>query len=323
LEGAVAAHNHSLLALDEISQASPHEVGRMVYSLGNEVGRTRMSRDTSPRPVTRWKASVLSNGERTIAECIAEAGQQPKAGQTLRILDVAADGRAHGCWGELHGLPSGAALTERLKAECRTHYGRAGRAFLAALTADTSDHAAALADALVRPEFQTDDGQAARAARRFAVIGLAGETATRYGVTGWPAGTAMQAAAECFRRWLDRRGGSGSVERRQVLDAVRDYLDRHGEARFSQNGADGPPVRDRAGWWRVSEHGREYLLTAGAFQEAIRGLGQDRACAHLADAGVLVAGGRERSQSVRCDGMTRRVYVLRAERLVGGADNAF
>lgn len=48
-------------------------------------------------------------------------------------------------------------------------------------------------------------GQVARVAKRFALIGAAGEMATTAGITGWPDGTAFEAAHRCFQDWLEAR----------------------------------------------------------------------------------------------------------------------
>jgi putative DNA primase/helicase len=70
------------------------------------------------------------------------------------------------------------------------------------------------------PMFATDgtEGQDKRAAARFALIGLAGELATDYGVTGWQVGAAVEAAAHGFKLWQSMRG-KGNDERRQSGDA--------------------------------------------------------------------------------------------------------
>lgn len=129
LEAVAALFNDSLLALDEISQCDPREVGETVYMLGNGQGKSRAARTGGARSVTRWRVSVLSNGERSIATTMEDGGFKSKAGQAVRILDIPVQ-RQHGAWDTLHGYPSGAALSDALKREAEAHYGHAGRAFL-------------------------------------------------------------------------------------------------------------------------------------------------------------------------------------------------
>ena len=61
MEGAAAMFNDCLLALDEISECDPKEVGAIVYALGNGRGKQRASRSGNARGVTRWRCFVISS----------------------------------------------------------------------------------------------------------------------------------------------------------------------------------------------------------------------------------------------------------------------
>ena len=209
LEGTAALFNDGLLALDEISECDPRDVGEVVYMLGNGRGKARASRSGTARSVARWRSSVLSTGERSIATSMMEAGQCIKAGQAVRLLDIPVQ-RTHGAWDILHGHTNGPAFSDAIKRGSRQQHGTAGRAFLEKLTRDTQDPAqrletikAELLDsASSQPGASSNDGQPARAAARLAVLALAGELATAYGITGWLAGEATSAAQVGFVAWL-------------------------------------------------------------------------------------------------------------------------
>ena len=273
LEGAAAMFNDCLLALDEISECDPKQVGEIVYMLGNGRGKQRASRNGNARGVAKWRCFVMSNGERTIATTMAEGGYRAKAGQSMRLLDIPA-AQTYGAWDNLHGASSPAAFSDAIKRAAVQHHGQAGRAFLEKLTFDPADYCAELDKIKALPLFATDgtEGQDKRAATRFALMGLAGELATQYGVTGWPVGDAVKAAAHAFKLWQAGRG-KGNDERRQIADKVRGFIERHGDARFSNADCtgDSQPVRDRAGWWRSNGDGREYLFTADGMREALKG----------------------------------------------------
>ena len=202
MEGAAALFNDCLLALDEISECDPREVGAIVYALGNGLGKQRAGRTGNARAVTRWRCFVLSSGERTVATTMLEGGSRAKAGQAVRLLDIPS-ARSFGAWDTLHGMPSGTAFSDALKRAAATHHGHAGRAFLEKLTRDTRDFGALLERFKGLADFSADgaEGQDKRAAGRFALLALAGEAATEYGLTSWPEGEATTAAAEGFRVW--------------------------------------------------------------------------------------------------------------------------
>lgn len=320
IEGAAAMFNDCLLALDEISECDPREVGAIVYALGNGRGKQRASRSGAARTVTRWRCAVLSSGERTIGTTMAEGGHRAKAGQSVRLLDVPA-ARRFGAWDTLHGFPNGPALSDAIKRTAATHYGHAGRAYLERLTRDPRDFAEWLERIKSLPAFSADggEGQDKRAAARFALLALAGELATEYGITGWPEGEAINAAAEAFKAWRAMRG-TGNDERRQIIDRVADFIERHGDSRFSDvvvNGGDAMRM-NRAGWWRDEAGGRVYLFTAVGMKEALAGFDFKRALDTLQAAGVLPPSSGERSKPERIGGRTVRVYAIQADQLRGG-----
>lgn len=320
MEGAAALFNDCLLALDEISECDPREVGAIVYSLGNGRGKQRAGRSGNARGVTRWRCVVLSSGERSISTTMAEGGHRAKAGQAVRLLDIPA-ARRFGAWDVLHGLASGTAFSDAIKRASVTHHGHAGRAFLEKLTRDTQDFCALLETVKALPHFAADggEGQDKRAAGRFALLALAGEVATEYGITGWPEGEAIKAAAECFKLWRASRG-KGNDERRQILDKVSGFIERHGDGRFSDADANNESqLRDRAGWWRDSSDGREYLFTKDGMREALKGFDFKRALDVLQETGALAAPGSngERAKFYRIAGRGVKLYPVQAEKLGG------
>jgi putative DNA primase/helicase len=319
LEGVAALFNDSLLALDEISECDPREVGAIVYALGNGRGKQRASRTGAARALYRWRSSVLSSGERTIATTMADVGQRIKAGQSVRLLDVPAK-RRHGAWDDLHSHASGMAFSDALKRGAATHYGHAGRAFLEKLTRDHSTNFTDALDVVMAlPEFSAmgGDGQIKRAATRFALLALAGELATEYGVTGWLEGEAIRAAAVGLAAWRALRGKcQGNIERDDIAERLAGFIQRHGDSRFSDaDGGDderGGIVRDRAGWWEERGGQRVYLFTADGMREALKGFDFNRALDVLQELAVIGPLGTDgkRAKFRRIRGQGVKVYEV-------------
>uniref|UniRef100_A0ABX1MX74 DUF927 domain-containing protein n=1 Tax=Aromatoleum buckelii TaxID=200254 RepID=A0ABX1MX74_9RHOO len=325
MEGAAALFNDCLLALDEISECDPREVGAIVYSLGNGRGKQRASRTGAARSVTRWAAFIVSTGERTIGTTMMEGGHRAKAGQAVRLLDIPAV-RRFGCFDELHGFPSGTALSDAIKRAASQQHGRAGRAFLERLTHDERDMAELLERIKRLSPFNPPDaeGQDKRAASRFALLALAGELATEYGITGWPEGAALDAAVIGFDAWRAMRG-RGNDERRQILDRLAGFLERHGDSRFSDWTAEGVMVRDRAGWWKPDDAGgRLYLFNSDGLREALKGFDYKQALDVLEACGVIskASATGERSKTENIGGRKVRVYPVRSNALHGVSNGA-
>ena len=319
MEGAAALFNDCLLALDEISECDPKEVGAIVYALGNGRGKQRASRTGNARSVTRWRCFVLSSGERTIGTTMMEGGYRAKAGQSVRLLDIPT-ARRFGAWDELHGLPNGAAFADVIRRAAATHHGHAGRAFLEKLTRDRRDFCELLERFKALRIFSADggEGQDKRTAGRFALLALAGEVATEYGITGWPEGAATEAAAEGFKAWRSTRGRRND-EPRQILEQVSGFIERHGDSRFSNADAESADAMriNRAGWWREENGGRVYLFNAEGLREALKGFDFKRALDTLQEAGALPKSDTsgERAKAQRIAGRLGKLYAIRADKL--------
>jgi uncharacterized protein (DUF927 family) len=237
LEGVALAHNDNLLCLDELKELDPHEAGGVAYMLANGAGKRRGQPHGGTRPRLTWRLLFLSTGETRLEHHIAEAGQRIQAGQEVRLVDVPADaGTGLGLFEDLHGAANSKTFADHLREATTANYGHAGRAFIAALSQDRPANVTKtqqLRDGFVAEHVPAGaSGQVYRVAQRFGLIGAAGELATAAGITGWPEGAALTAAARCLTDWLQQRGGVGKAEEARALSQVRLFFEQYGEARF-------------------------------------------------------------------------------------------
>ncbi len=315
LEGVSQLFSDSLLVLDEIGQCEPRDVGEIVYMIGNGRGKQRAARTGSAREIATWRCMVVSTGEMTGETKMQEGGFRIQAGQEMRLLNIPAN-RTYGAFDELHGAADGAAFSETIRRSALQHYGHAGAAYLERLTHNTAEISPAFQQ--IKESFKTDgSGQVSRAAARFAVIALAGELATDYGITGWTAGTATEAAKVCFDAWKSARGHTGQGEDVKILDAIQTFIDRHKDSRFSSVQDAGLKVIDRAGYWKPDGEGRIYLFNTHAFKEATRGFDRNTAVAVLRNAGVMDEAGSDGKSATlhRIGGESGRYYAIRSSKL--------
>ena len=291
LEGIAAAVTDTALVLDEISEADPRTIGSIVYQLGNGTGRTRGERTGGARAVQRWRVILLSSGERSLAVTMAEGGKAPKAGMEIRLLDIPCT-RAAGVFDCIHDAPDARAFSDTLRTAAARHHGHAGPELVRAIIAHRAvDFGGEHARILHLPAFAHDNALEGRAAHAFALVAMAGELATEWGILPWPEGTAIEAAAWAYHAWRQGRPRNEN-ESTQILRSVSDFLTRHGDSRFSNIASDGnihlPPIRDRAGWWRDTEHTRVYLFTPEGLREAAAGFDFRRALKALDSAGWII-----------------------------------
>jgi len=319
LEGTCALHNDAALILDEIAEVEPKEVGSIVYMIGNGTGKGRAGRAGEMKQRKTWRLMIISSGEIGLAQHMRDGGKIAKAGQEVRMIDIAADaGAGHGLFEELHGYEGGAKLSDAIKEATQSHYGAPAIAFLERLTSELKTFPATLKQAM--NSFVADNlpidagGQAARVCGKFAVIAAAGEFATGAGVTGWQQGAAVAAASTCFKSWLDSRGGGGNQERTAILHSVKAFFESHGESRFSDTGDTSNRVTiNRAGFRASTTDGQEYFVMTEAYKrEVCAGFDMKAVTKVLMDAEWIEQGADGKaSQARKLPGMNKaRFYVF-------------
>lgn len=293
--------NDTCVILDEISEADPREIGAIIYALGNGTGKSRAGRAGNSRQTAHRRIVALSSGERSISAHMAEGGKR------IRLLNITAQ-RTHGVFDALHDSE----VSDRLKHATGHCYGTLGPAFIERLQSDARDMSTALYTIRCLSAFQGEHGIEHRAATAFTLMGMAGELATEYGLTGWAAGDAVQSAIEAFKRWRSERGG-GQTETRQILDTVRDFIDRHSESRFAPLEANehAPLVRDRVGWWRSIDRQRVFMFTVGGLREATQGYDFRRVLEALEEGGFFYStSGEQRAVTTRTPEGAKRLYHI-------------
>ena len=213
-------HNDSLLCLDELGQADGKEVGDIVYALANGTPKQRKT----PSIVKSWTLLILSSGETTLAAHMKAAGRHVRAGQEIRLCDLAADaGGGLGLFENLHGFENPSLFARHLIESARRYYGSPIRVFLRTLVEDKENarqRVVALRDQFLERHVPTGaSGELRRAASRFAVVAAAGELATEAGVTGGREGESFDACGVCFESWFflqrprhDTRGHVGTCD---------------------------------------------------------------------------------------------------------------
>lgn len=286
LEILAEGRNDLPLILDELKQAKPHAIQEMVYMLANGQGKGRMDRDRGQEAAKTWRVLVLSSGEKSLAEHAALSGDPANAGAELRMADIDAESRKYKAFDEIHGCKDGDAFWKLVNANILDNHGTSGPAFLEKLCAD-KDRDFIREFSAIRNHFNVTNSQAGRVADRFAVAAFGGELAIEYGVVPWQQGVALEACVTLYQEWVATQG-KGSIEDRQILTQLSDFLDAYGDTKFSDVsfGADrtsGP----RAGYYELVGDSRVYHFNKAGIKDAVRGYGVDRVLQALDIVGAL------------------------------------
>jgi putative DNA primase/helicase len=334
LEGIAASVSDTCLVLDELGVGDAHNVAASIYQLANGVGKTRAKRDGSAREPKSWLLQMLSSGELSTETKLGEdRGAKIRGGQTIRLLDVPADrGLGFGTFNHADGFKNAGDLTDAIKEAACSAYGTAGPEFVRRLISSNLDGVAALSrnglDKFVRDVVSSDASeQVRRAAKKFALVAVAGELAIALGVAPWPKGTAHNASLWAFNRWVEKRGGAGSHEERQAVEQVRRTIEQHGDSHFelvsdNENNIGIERVHHRLGWRKGEGDEREWWIPPESWKmELCAGLDPVFVARALAAKGMLRrqgSGDKNLTRVVKIDGRSIRVYALTSSILDAG-----
>jgi uncharacterized protein (DUF927 family) len=268
-------HCDALLAMDELAQINAKVLGDTIYMLGNANGKNRARAQGGLRETAKFRILFLSTGEVGMAAHVASVNMTTTAGMEGRMAEIPARvcDNPPGIYEALHGEASPKALSQRLALAVKKYHGTALPAFLSELVKRDPDEMRETlmkARKMFAERYLTHEAgnQVLRVADRCALVGAAGELATKWGITGWPAAAAMKQAGTCFDAWLNHRGGEGNQEERVMLMQVRGFLEMHGEARFSDwrrsvaKDTHANRVMNRAGWRRLMDKDSGRLVDA-------------------------------------------------------------
>jgi putative DNA primase/helicase len=304
LESQAASRSDTLMTIDESHMIDPRTLDASIYLLLGGVAKGRMKRDATAAHTAHWRICVLSSGERGLETHLTAANIDHKAGQSVRICDIPVSG-SYGVFDKLPPSKSAAAFADMLRDNTAKVYGTPGPAFVSRLIKEMPalDLHAELTEIVKTLNFSQLSAQQARVWRSFALVGLAGELATRWGIVPWKEGFASNVAADLFEAWRKAQPEtSGSKEHAQILELVRDAINTHGTSQFSDlEGAtrtlitpEGKMVQEseirvvnRMGYWKDDDEKRIYLFTSEGLKRATKAHDWRRVLRALEEAGAF------------------------------------
>ncbi|HUX30525.1 MAG TPA: DUF927 domain-containing protein [Thiobacillus sp.] len=309
IEGTAAKHHHRLLSLDEIREAIEKEIGLIVMMLANGSGKGRM-RDTAVlRERLTWLLLWLSTGEHGLTHYMEAGGIKPDPGMEVRQLDIPADaGAGYGLFEKLHEHKDARAFAENLRTACDQYHGSVGIAWLEHVSQHLDEIRRDLPGEVARVALDLmpdkSESQVMRAVRRFALLAVAGEYATKWNLTGWKPGESIAGIRKCVQAWIVRRGGAGNIEERRQVERLREFLGKHWAGRFvawDRAGDSHAPGKDGVVGLRKSIPARDapldegkastvwrYYITAEGWREIYTGMDPVAAAHTLLNLGLLV-----------------------------------
>ncbi|MFG6512133.1 MULTISPECIES: hypothetical protein, partial [unclassified Sulfitobacter] len=239
----------------------------------------------------------------------------------LFTVDIPLEG-AFGAFDTLHEHATADAFVKALDASLAKAAGGAGALFVkgilhfsaarmeAHVNTQVTEQAAAMQDALGIVAGDTKTAEIRRVIDAFALIAVAGELASTWGITGWPEGTSIAAVQEVAKRWLGDRGNM-PYDQVNILESIRDYLLQNQDrfmtiAEATNTEHDTANIRGYQDDTYIYLHASTFALSHGKATS-------DTAVTYLQDANYLHAGGERNSQQYRLpkiNGKRSRAYRI-------------
>jgi hypothetical protein len=242
IESTASRANGTVLILDELSHVPGRELGKMIYTISGNIGRTRLSADAMPKPRYQWRTFALLSAERSVAEIIRSDGGNLAPGMAVRIIDIDVTGVDR-------RVP--AAIIDEIK-RVKDSYGHAGPAFVRALhesgvTADVHSLRQKIYEVARTLVGGQSDSSVERAALPLAVLRVAGHLAREFSLL--PPETNIDGAIEWA--WKNFRGSAEcqSLDTdSMVVQNIQSWLLKHWGSSI-HNIYDDSSVREILGWF--------------------------------------------------------------------------
>ncbi len=283
LENIASEHNDNLLVLDELGEMDSGSFHQTVYMLANGFGKNRSSGNGKLQEKKSWRCLFLSSGEVGLMDKLSEKKASCHDGQRVRFLDipVRADMIMH-----LHGRSSAAQLVSDMVSLADQYTGTAGPQFLEWLTENLPSRISCLKRQLKQKEDMLCGSEEKtvirRAARRFALVWIAGEAAWNAEIL--PFEMDIEAAVRsCYDDWLKDYENSSNQEQQQFLYKFRACIERN-RSKFIHVSMSGDNVSKLIGYYNPKSKGTEYLFSKATFHTMFP---QKKAVEWLKQAGCL------------------------------------
>ena len=356
VEYVAAAHNDSLICMDELKTAKPYEISDIIYRLANGVSKSRLNKEISLREPLTWRVLWISTGELTVSQYLKKAGVDIHTGTDIRSIpiDVGMGVRAaptdKDTLGIFEEVPPGFEKISKafslLSSGTLENYGELGHKWLEYLTANAEavkDQAELFARKFDEKAPKKIGAQQSRELNRFKLCAVAGEIATKAGLTGWKEGQATDAVIKLMERYFEGLT-TGTKEARRLIEDLRDAVQiihkfaRYGTLDKAEYGYrnfepyDISPSEDSETSEELTDpeikpvdsapKQKRIMFLDSAFLKLIGNYSPEAACAELIHRGLLIQNDKDPKgklrlkAKVKANGISGRFYTIDYDKLV-------
>jgi hypothetical protein len=210
----------TILALDELAHVAGRVIGRIIYLLASNIGKSRMTAGGALRPLVTWSTFVLTSGEQALEQKIRDDDGQWSSGMAVRFCNI-----------DVSGVDAkiDRATLAKIEAISR-HHGHAGPAFVEKLIAQGWHRNPAPLRQLIAKETHRLAGEGAdsarmRAARPLAIVAVAGATAIAFGILPQEMESEIAGAVDwAWQQFTGSREAEALDSEQRALDNIRLWI---------------------------------------------------------------------------------------------------
>lgn len=336
IESELEARSNIGCTFDELGQSTPKDAYQTVYMLGNGKGKARANKDGNAQRVRTFTLIALSTGEMTLNDFLLNGGKPITGGLSVRFIEGVSDQFKYGCFDELHGMADGglfATYMESMTGIAGDSYnpiasGSVGIEYIKYLAENIGSDIEVIAKLKARIKKIADsltpkgsDSQIGRMANSIALLIIAGELATKAGLTGWKKETSFN---EISRWWnecvIPTRGGTNSTEKEKAFEQVKDFFELHHMSHFAPLGTteDNKPVTHYGtnyGYVEELNGVTTFYITAAGWKLITKGYNSKQVVTQLTDKNLLMPHGKHGRTQIpkKINGKTGRYYMISGE----------
>lgn len=274
LEGTAAAHNDSLLALDEMGVCND-DLGKIVYDLSSGLGKARSTKNSTLRKQLTWRTLILSTGEISVKDKIIENNKKPLIGQEVRMVDISI---GDGVVVQTHGKKPDK-FANSLKRKSGQYYGVAGYEFIKMLIEYQPNHFAMQEYIRNQLEYWKDflsqdrklESFQQRVIQRFALSIVAGHLAVKFDLLPMAEEDITNSVMSVLDSWLSDESNLPPVLR--GINELKGFFQAYKDSRFKNlvEPQFNYSVNNIAGYIKHENTEKCILFTKAGFKEACNG----------------------------------------------------
>lgn len=239
IEELAYGHNDGFIAFDELktldqdNKEAAKRLSSIVYRLCSGIEKKRS--ENYKRDQNRWRISIMSTGEDSLAKLAEKGGSSRMKGEEVRVIDIPADaGKGMGIFESLpEGFTDSSTYVQHLDEQSQLFYGTPQAAFLERLVADLNAEnlETPVKDQLIKwmrlfrkkcgvPKSRIE----VRFANRFALAYAAGCLAVEYGVLPFTREDVFNGIAACYKAALAMKPESWEEKVKQLRSKLAKHL---------------------------------------------------------------------------------------------------